>query len=102
MGTSGVGPFIDDSNSRFCEFWRSATSRGTAISTYNDTRSSFLMDVQSSIETFQNKRENLTLKAARETVCPALSPTSQCRQSSKGVVAPCSPQVRSASHVLPH
>ena len=42
IGTSGVGPFIDDSNGLFCEFWRSVTRCGIATSKNSDTISSFL------------------------------------------------------------
>jgi hypothetical protein len=42
MGTSGVGPFIEDSNKRFCEFWRSVNKCGPMISRNRETISSLL------------------------------------------------------------
>lgn len=42
IGTSGVGPFMDDSKSFFDELCRSATNNGTVTSTTKETRSTRL------------------------------------------------------------
>jgi hypothetical protein len=42
IGTSGVGPFMDDSNSRFWDFCKSVIKLGTTTATNSDTRSNFL------------------------------------------------------------
>lgn len=69
IGTSGVGPFIEDSNRRFWEFCRSVIRCGIVTSTTRDTRSSFLFKqtwVESDCQTWSH---HVTPVMVRGTSC---------------------------------
>jgi hypothetical protein len=88
MGTSGVGPFMDDSNSRFCEACTSRMSCGTCTSTTRETRSSCLRaGPRYKPKKEEGKGRNRTQATAPGTSYQAASPSSPAHPSSTTAAA---------------